>query len=148
MTSVSTHTPLADAAANAAHSAGVYFFLDRRNSVLYIGMAKDLRRRLQQHANAPRDALYRRITGVRWQELSDEDAAAAREADLIVALQPPHNASIAGDGKWAYIHVTPLPRTARVRFAVSKQLEAPPGTRVYGCFPHLGAGVGSLPGIA
>ena len=148
MTSVSTHTPLAHAAGTAPHSPGVYFFVGRRNELLYIGMAKDLRRRLQQHANAPHDALYRRVAAVRWQELSDEDAAAAREADLIVGLQPPYNASIAGDGKWTYIHVTPLPRTARVRFAVSKQLEAPPGTRVYGCFPHLGAGVGSLPGIA
>ena len=148
MSSVTTDTPLAHAAANAPHSPGVYFFLDRREELLYIGMAKELRRRLQQHANAPRDALYRRVAAVRWQELSDEDAAAAREADLIVGLQPPYNASIAGDGKWTYIHVTPLPRTARVRFAVSKQLEAPPGTRVYGCFPHLGAGVGSLPGIA
>src|SRR5438477_5757613 len=119
MSSVSTQTPLAHAATNAPHTPGVYFFLDRRNSVLYIGMAKDLRRRLQQHANAPGDALYRRVAAVRWQELSDEDAA-AREADLIVALQPPYNASIAGDGKWAYIHVAPLPRTARVRFAVSK----------------------------
>jgi len=126
----------------------VYFFLDRRNDVLYIGMAKDLRRRLQQHANAPRDALYQRVADVRCEALPDEDAAAAREADLIVALQPPYNASIAGDGKWAYIHVTPLPRTARVRFAVAKDLDASPGTRTYGCFPHLGAGVGSLPGIA
>src|SRR4051794_32184506 len=106
--------PLASAAASAPHSPGVYFLLDRRNTLLYIGMAKDLRRRLQQHANAPRDALYRRIADVRWEELPDEDAAAAREADLIVALQPPYNASIAGEGKWAYIHVTPLPRSSRV----------------------------------
>ena len=36
----------------------------------------------------------------------------------------------------------------RARFAVSKDLDASPTTRTYGCFPHLGAGVGSVPGIA
>jgi predicted GIY-YIG superfamily endonuclease len=141
-------TRLSEAAGLAPHSAGVYFFLDRRNTLLYVGMAKDLRRRLQQHARAARGALYRRVADVRWEELFDEDAAAAREADLIVALQPPFNASIAGDGKWAFIHVRALPRSARLRFALSKNIEAATGTRVYGCFPHLGAGVGALPGIA
>src|SRR5439155_18679146 len=69
--------------------------------------------------------------------------------DLIVALQPPYNASIAGDGKWAYINVSALKGGPRVRFALSKELYAPSaGRRTYGCFPHLGAGVGSLPGIA
>src|SRR5436305_15043289 len=98
MTSLAPPSPLVAAAATAPNSPGVYFFLDRRNTLLYIGMAKDLRRRLHQHANAPRDSLYRRISGVRWEELPDEDAAAAREADLIVALPPPYHASIAGHG--------------------------------------------------
>src|SRR5437588_2752041 len=122
MTSLSTRTPLAEAATNAPHSSGVYFFLDRRNGLLYVGTAKDLRRRLQQHANARRDALYRRVAAVRWEELPDEDTAAAREADLIVALQPTYNASIAGDGKWAYINVSAPKGGKRVRFALSKEL--------------------------
>ncbi len=141
-------TPIALAAARAPHAAGVYFLLGRRHELLYVGMAKDLRRRLQQHANAPRYPLYRRTAHVRWEELPDEDTAAAREADLIVALQPPYNASIAGHGKWAYIHVGPAHRTGdRLRFAISKEITARDGVRAYGCFPHLGAGVGSRPGI-
>ena len=139
--------PLGEAARAAPASAGVYFLLGRRREVLYIGMAKDLRRRLRQHAGYPRYGLYRRVAGVRWETLPDEDAAAAREADLIVALQPPYNASIAGEGRWAYIHVAPRP-AGRVRFALSAAIEAEHGERVYGCFPHLGPGVGSVPGIA
>jgi hypothetical protein len=142
-----TPNAIAAAAGSAPSSPGVYFFLSRKRDVLYIGMAKDLRRRLRQHANAPRDALYRRVSGVRWEELPDEDAAAAREADLIVALQPPYNAAIAGEGRWTYVHVAP--RTAgRLRFILSSGLDATKDARVYGCFPHLGAGVGSLPGTA
>lgn len=138
---------LATAAATAPTTPGVYFFLSRRSELLYVGMAKDLRRRLQQHARAPRDALYRRVAGVRWETLPDDDAAAAREADLIVALQPPYNAAIAGEGKWAYIHVAPRSRE-RLRFSLSDDPACIDGARVYGCFPHLGAGVGSVPGIA
>lgn len=138
---------LSSALTAAPSSPGVYFFLDRRRALLYIGKAKDLRSRLRQHARA-RGALYRRVADVRWQELPDEEAAAAREADLIVALQPPYNASIAGEGMWAYIHVSTLPKNDRVRFSLSSELERAHAGRAYGCFPHLGAGVGSLPGIA
>lgn len=140
-------TALAVAARGAPAEAGVYFLLGRRREVLYIGMAKDLRRRLRQHAGSPRYGLYRRVADVRWETLPDEDAAAAREADLIVALQPPYNASIAGEGRWAYIHVASRPG-GRLRFALSADVDAEDRTRVYGCFPHLGAGVGSVPGIA
>jgi predicted GIY-YIG superfamily endonuclease len=142
-----TESPLARAAARAPAAAGVYFLLGRRRELLYIGMAKDLRRRLRQHAGTSRYGLYRRVVDVRWETLPDEDAAAAREADLIVALQPPYNASIAGDGRWAYIHLSPRPG-GRLRFTLSAAVDADDGERVYGCFPHLGAGVGSAPGIA
>jgi GIY-YIG catalytic domain len=137
---------LSSALATAPSSPGVYLFLDRRRALLYVGKAKDLRSRLRQHASA-RGSLYRRIAAVRWQQLPDEDAAAAREADLIVALQPPYNASIAGEGMWTYIHVTTLEKKNRVRFALSAEQEGD-SDRIYGCFPHLGAGVSSVPGIA
>jgi hypothetical protein len=140
-------TALASAIGAAPSTPGVYFFLDRRRTLLYIGKAKDLRRRLQQHA-ASRGSLYRRIAAVRWEQLPDEETAAAREADLIVALQPPYNASIAGEGMWTYIHVAARRKTSRVRFTLSSELEGARDDRAYGCFPHLGAGVGSIPGIA
>jgi predicted GIY-YIG superfamily endonuclease len=141
-------SPLARAASTAPAAPGVYFLLNRKRELVYVGMAKDLRRRLRQHANAPRDALYRRVADVLWEETADEDAAAAREADLIVALQPPYNAAIAGAGKWAYIHVAAHTERGPARFTLEKDIGAADGARTYGCFPHLGAGVGSLPGIA
>ena len=91
-------------------------------------------------------SLYRSVAAVRWETARDDDAACAREADLIVALQPRFNAAIAGEGCWVFVIVTPLVDT-KVRFALSDEANGAAG-RTYGCFPHLGVGVSSRPAIA
>jgi predicted GIY-YIG superfamily endonuclease len=146
-------SPLADAVPAAPDAAGIYCFLSAKGELLYVGKAVSLRRRLAQHANDARrpgtrraGSLYRRAAHVRWETARDDDAACAREADLIVALHPPFNAMIAGEGCWAYVFVTPL-ANCRVRFTVSDRADAE-GGRTYGCFPHLGVGVSSRPAIA
>jgi predicted GIY-YIG superfamily endonuclease len=142
---------LAAAAAAAPVGAGVYVFLDDRRRLLYVGKASNLRRRLQQHAKElPTHAgsKYARVRHVAWEPLADDDAACAREADLIVALQPLQNAAIAGEGRWTFLSVVPVAESAW-RFSLSAS--APTvhrGGRVYGCFPHLGKGMTSRPGIA
>ena len=83
-------------------------------------------------------ALYKRAVEVRWEILPDEEAAAVREADLIIALRPPFNASISNEGRWNYIVVSWPSGKGLTRFELSTQ---PQGGRVYGCFPHLGRGV-------
>lgn len=144
--------PLLEAAGSAPTCPGVYFFLDGDRRLLYVGKAVNLRRRLQQHAKElPSDARskYARVRSVAWEELPDDDAACAREADLIVALQPAQNASIAGSATWTYLLVAP--GTADdCRFSLiggNPPATVGPGER-YGCFPHLGKGQTSRPGIA
>jgi predicted GIY-YIG superfamily endonuclease len=146
--------PLAAAAARAPEGAGVYFFLAADTELLYVGKASSLRRRLWQHARAkpgaggPRlDALYERVAEVRWEELPDGEVAEVREADLIVALRPAFNAGSALAGRWHYLLVEPA-GNHRLRFRLATDARTETGGRVYGCFPHLGRGVGSLPGIA
>jgi predicted GIY-YIG superfamily endonuclease len=147
-------TPLTEAAAEAPTSPGVYFVLGERRGLLYIGKAGNLRRRLQQHArpgagsSGPRvDALRERVREIRWEEHPDEDSAAAREADLIVALQPALNASIAEEGRWAYVVVHPSADADAARFCLAVD-PGPQAAPSYGCFAHLGVGVSSRPGIA
>jgi predicted GIY-YIG superfamily endonuclease len=146
-------SPLAEAVAGAPETAGIYCFLSAKRELLYVGKAISLRRRLAQHAHDARQpgarragSLYRRVAHVRWEAARDDDAACAREADLIVALQPPYNAAIAGEGCWAYVIATPI-AGSRLRLTVSDQMDAD-GGRAYGCFPHLGIGVSSRPAIA
>jgi len=142
--------PVDDAAANAPDAAGVYFFLGADTELLYVGKAGRLRRRLRQHAQArsgaggPRlDLLYRRVSEVRWQELPDEPAAEAREADLIAALRPAFNAGSARAGRWHHLLVDPAGDDV-LRFTLTTE----PDRRGYGCFPHLGRGLASGPGTA
>jgi GIY-YIG catalytic domain len=143
------------AADRAPAAAGVYFFLDAYGELLYTGKASSLRRRLAQHARANArqgglrlDVLYQRVADVRWEEQPDEVAAAVREADVIVALRPVFNASISNEGRWNYIVVEPRARDADVlRFALTAT-ETSEGGRAYGCFPHLGRGVSSVPAVA
>jgi GIY-YIG catalytic domain len=139
----------------APDGAGVYFFFGADAELLYVGKASSLRKRLRQHARAKPgvgglrlDVLYQRVIEVRWEALADEETAAAREADAIVALRPVFNAAIAGEGRWNYIVVESLdPDHDTVRFTLS-ELPSSRAGKEYGCFPHLGRGVSSRPGIA
>jgi hypothetical protein len=135
--------PLAAAAASAPAAPGVYFWLGGDRTLLYVGKAGDLRRRLAQHARAGEQAAVRQV---RWEVLADEPAAAAREADLIVALRPPLNAAVVGDARWAWVMVAAAGGD-RLTLAVTA---SPPGGggRAYGCFPHLGVGVTTPAAIA
>jgi hypothetical protein len=118
----------------------VYVFLDRERVLIYVGKAANLRRRLREHGRRgaqPDD--------VRWQCCADAEAAADREADLIVALRPAANRSHATDGRWVYVALTA--RAGVVRLAVADEPD-PGADRCYGCFPHLGVGVSSPRAIA
>jgi predicted GIY-YIG superfamily endonuclease len=111
-------------------SAGVYFFLDTDRQLLYVGKAANLRARLAQHAQGGGRlaGMYQRAVECRWEVHPDEPAAVRREADLLVALQPPYNAATSVGG-WSDVVV----EDGRIRCGAAL------GTGTgYGVFPHLG----------
>jgi predicted GIY-YIG superfamily endonuclease len=149
---------LSVAAADAPIHAGVYLFLDERGDVLYVGKAGNLRQRLRQHAatKGPGPRLHEKYDLVRrvvWEIAAGEEAAAWREQDLIFALSPPFNGNpdlrsgppIGNDGRAPYIVLDEVEEGA-LRFTLEPVV--PPNGRAYGCFPHLGKGLGSRLGIA
>jgi predicted GIY-YIG superfamily endonuclease len=80
---------------------GVYWFADADGRLLYVGKARDLRRRLgsyrQVEGQAPKTArMVQRTTFIRWESCPTEAAALEREAELIRVYQPPFNRA----GKW------------------------------------------------
>ena len=77
---------------------GVYLMSAACDGVLYVGKAKNLRRRLGSYRSATSDRTSRKLTRlllrverIDWDECADEAAALARERELIRALQPRFN---------------------------------------------------------
>jgi predicted GIY-YIG superfamily endonuclease len=77
---------------------GVYLMRDAQNTVLYVGKAKNLRKRLCSYRVANPDRMPRRhlrmlraVERIELQECADELAALAREAELLRTLKPKFN---------------------------------------------------------
>lgn len=149
---------LRSAARDAPRQPGVYLFLDERDDVIYVGKASNLPQRLRQHATTKRptshgDQKYDLVRRVVWEVTDDDRAAFWREADLIFALRPQSNANrdqrprdlMRKAEHVPYIVVTEVD-VGTVRFTLEPDI--PSTGRAYGCFPHLGKGVGYPLGIA
>ncbi|HET9371103.1 MAG TPA: nucleotide excision repair endonuclease [Vicinamibacterales bacterium] len=86
---------------------GVYLFHDGQGGVLYVGKAKNLRRRLQHYRNAGRRRVHRKMrrlvrdaASLEVRPLASEREALLEENALIRALRPPHNV----DGAFAFLY--------------------------------------------
>lgn len=79
---------------------GVYFFCGVAEGVLYVGKARNLRKRLGSYRVANPERLSRRIIRmlhqvrrIEWDECATEEAARQREELLICVLAPKFNAA-------------------------------------------------------
>ena len=77
---------------------GIYEFLDNYGNIIYVGKAKNLKKRLASYrvANPERFSrrmirLLHRVTRIEWDECADDSAARFREELLIAVLQPKFN---------------------------------------------------------
>ncbi len=77
---------------------GVYLMRDAMDAVLYVGKAKNLRKRLCSYRVANPDRMPRRhlrllraVVRIELQECADEAAALARESELLRTLKPKFN---------------------------------------------------------
>jgi DNA polymerase III epsilon subunit family exonuclease len=75
---------------------GIYLFRDRRDQVLYVGRARDLRARLRSYFRSDRqrpsvEAALLALDRIEWRVLGSELESALEELRLIRELQPPAN---------------------------------------------------------
>jgi predicted GIY-YIG superfamily endonuclease len=77
---------------------GVYLMRDARDTVLYVGKAKNLRKRLCSYRVANPDRMPRRhlrmlraVERIELQECPDESSALIRESELLLTLKPKFN---------------------------------------------------------
>lgn len=88
-------------------SPGVYLFRNTEGKVIYVGKAKDLRRRLQTYRNSKRKKAHRKMVrlvkaaaSLTFESVATEEHALLRENELIQELKPEFNV----DGAFAFLY--------------------------------------------
>ena len=106
------HAAIENAVRLAPTSPGVYRMLNATSDVLYVGKAKNVRKRLSSYArvNAPQPArILRMIAATASVEIistSTETEALLLEANLIKQLRPRFNVQLRDDKSFPYILIT------------------------------------------
>lgn len=126
------------------HKPGVYLMKDRFGRVIYVGKARDLRKRVSQYFHPSRrmgwdpkfNALVDAICDLDVHVVRSEPEALLLEGKLIKEFQPRYNISFRDDKRFLLVKVNlndPIPRFTLTR------LKQEDGARYFGPFPNAGA---------
>ncbi|MGV3532385.1 MAG: excinuclease ABC subunit UvrC [Chthoniobacteraceae bacterium] len=126
------------------HKPGVYLMRDRFNRVIYVGKARDLRRRVSNYfmpskkmtADAKTRALIDSIWDFEWHTVLTEPESLLLEGRLIKEYRPRYNISFRDDKRFLLVKVDPRDEWPRFRLT---RLKADEGARYFGPFAHAGA---------
>ncbi|MBI5775216.1 MAG: excinuclease ABC subunit UvrC [Verrucomicrobia bacterium] len=130
--------------AQVPHKPGIYLHKDRFGTVIYVGKAKDLRRRVNQYFQSSRrmgwdlkfNALVEAIHDFDWHVVKSDAEAVLLEGKLIKEFHPRYNISFRDDKRFLLLKVNlndPIPRFTLTRLRLDD------GARYFGPFPGGGA---------
>ncbi|MDR1406032.1 MAG: excinuclease ABC subunit UvrC [Prevotellaceae bacterium] len=125
---------------NLPHQPGVYRFLDSAGTVIYVGKAKDLRKRVAQYfatrryESARLELLVKKIADIQYTVVPTEVDALLLENNLIKKLQPRYNILLKDDKTypWICIRKEPFPRIFPTRRKIRD------GSDYYGPYAAVG----------
>ncbi len=119
-------------------SPGVYRYRNKEGEIIYVGKAKNLRRRVSSyfnrvHAVARTNMLVRNIWDLEYTVVNTEEEALDLENSLIKEFQPRYNVLLKDDKSYPWICVTNemYPRVFMTRDAI------PRGAKCYGPYPKV-----------
>lgn len=126
------------------HKPGVYLHRDRFGRVIYVGKARDLRKRLSQYFTPSRimrsdlktRALLDAIYDFDWHLAGSEPEALLLEGRLIKEYRPRYNVSFRDDKRFLLVKVDVHEDWPRFRLT---RLKVDDGSRYFGPFAHAGA---------
>ncbi|MBV8376857.1 MAG: excinuclease ABC subunit UvrC [Verrucomicrobia bacterium] len=126
------------------HKPGVYLMKDRLKRVIYVGKARDLRKRLSQYfmpsrrmtADLKTRALLDSIWDFEVHLVRNEPEALLLEGKLIKEFRPKYNVSFRDDKRFLLVKVNLSDRIPRFQLA---RLKKEDGYRYFGPFAHAGA---------
>lgn len=125
----------------APHQPGVYVMRDRLNRVIYVGKARDLRKRLTNYFQPSRQtladiktrALIRGIWDFDTHVVRNEAEALLLEAKLIKDYRPRYNISLRDDKRYPMVRANPDGPAPRLQLT---RLKKDDGARYFGPFAH------------
>lgn len=119
---------------------GCYMFLDKEGTVIYVGKAKDLKRRVSSYFNKNHDnvktrVLVKNIRNLKYVVVNSEEDTFLLENNLIKELQPRYNVLLKDDKSYPYIVVKNeyFPRVYKTRNVVKD------GSRYFGPYTSVHA---------
>jgi excinuclease ABC subunit C len=126
------------------HKPGVYLMRDRLKRIIYVGKARDLRKRLGQYFMPSRrmtaDLKTRALLDSTWDFdvhiVRNEPEALLLEGKLIKEFRPKYNVSFRDDKRFLLVKVNLSDAIPRFQFA---RLKMEDGYRYFGPFAHAGA---------
>lgn len=127
------------------HKPGVYLMRDRFQRVIYVGKARNLRKRLGQYftpsramrADLKTTALLEAIHDFEWHIVGSEPEALLLEGRLIKEYRPRYNVSFRDDKRFLLVKVEL--RDEWPRFRLTRLKNPDDGNRYFGPFAHSGA---------
>src|SRR6266403_73161 len=126
------------------HKPGVYLMRDRFNRVIYVGKARDLRKRVGSYfmpsKMAQADLKTRAMLDAVWDfethTVQSEPESLLLEGKLIKEFRPRYNISFRDDKRFLVVKVDPTEEWPRFRLARFKKDD---GARYFGPYAHAGA---------
>ncbi|KGP62649.1 excinuclease ABC subunit C [Legionella norrlandica] len=121
---------------------GIYRMLDEKGTVLYVGKAANLKKRVSSYFNKQNTGIKTRslvsqIASIEVSVTRSETEALLLESNLIKALRPKYNVLLRDDKSYPYIHLSNHPEFPRIELYRSKK--KPPSGNFFGPFPSVAA---------
>lgn len=123
---------------NLPASPGIYQYLDKDGTIIYVGKAKNLKRRVysyfsKEHDSAKTRILVSKITDIRYIVVNTEEDALLLENNLIKKYKPKYNVLLKDDKSYPSICVSNeyYPRVFKTRHIIRN------GSTYYGPYSHI-----------
>lgn len=134
----SMYEHLKDKIKSIPHSPGIYQYFNKEGTIIYVGKAKNLRKRVASYFTKSHDSgkthlLVKRIVDIKYLVVETEIDALLLENNLIKKYQPKYNIQLKDDKTypWICIKNEPFPRVFSTRRVVRD------GSKYFGPYPSV-----------
>ena len=135
---INTNDYLKGIVLNLPESPGIYQYLNAEGTIIYVGKAKNLKRRVssyfnREHPNGKTRVLVSKIAGIRYIVVKTEEDALLLENNLIKKYRPRYNVLLKDDKTYPSICVSNeyFPRVFKTRNIIRN------GSTYYGPYSHI-----------